>query len=354
MYPDFDSKQFLRQHIDSILSFYDPNIDDPNGGFYQNFNDDGTVYDYQTRHLVSSCRFVFNYANAWLQFRRKKDLSRVMNGVSFLRRHHLNPETGGYAWLLDTRHGHSIVKDGTNHCYGLAFVLLAYSYAHRAGIAGAEEFIEETWQTMNRYFWDEKHGLYKDEYNSDFSVCSTYRGQNANMHSCEALIAAYNATGEEKFLTRAFTIAHNIVNTQTSKTDGLIWEHYNENWQVDWDYNKTDPKNLFRPWGYQPGHHTEWSKLLLMLNQIRPQPWLVQRAQALFDRAMALAWDRANGGICYGFSPNGDICDGDKYFWVQAETMAAASLLMRETGHPKYQRWYTQIWEYCWEHLIEH
>ena len=49
---------------------------------------------------------------------------------------------------------------------------------------------------------------------------------------------------------------------QAAKADGLVWEHYDRDWNVDWDYHRDDPKHLFRPWGFQPGHQTEWAKLL--------------------------------------------------------------------------------------------
>ena len=139
-----------------------------------------------------------------------------------------------------------------------------------------------------------------------------------------------------------------------SKTDDLIWEHYHENWEVDWDYNRDDPQNLFRPWGFQPGHQTEWAKLLLILDHYRPQEWLLPRAMELFDNAMEKAWDYENGGICYGFAPDGEIYDGDKYFWVQAESFAAAALLAIRSGDDKYWDWYDQIWAYSWHHMVDH
>ena len=44
-----------------------------------------------------------------------------------------------------------------------------------------------------------------------------------------------------------------------------------------------------------------------------------------------MAWEPELGGIVYGFGPDGKACDGDKYFWVQAESLAATALL---TGIP--------------------
>jgi len=350
----FASPDFLRDHIHSILDFYAPNVDDPAGGFFQNFSDDGSVFDPHTRHLVSSTRFVFNYARAFLAFGNIRDLERVKSGLQFIREQHYNAQTQSYHWLLHSDGASTKVLDNSNHCYGLAFVMLAYSWAYRAGVNIARSYLEDTWLLMEQYFWDEKAGLYRDEYNGDFSVCSPYRGQNANMHSCEALIAAYEATQESRFLDRALTVAHNITVRQAALADNRIWEHYTESWQVDWEYNKDDPKNLFRPWGFQPGHQTEWSKLLLMLNQYAPNDWLVEKAQHLFDDALNTAWDNKNGGICYGFAPNNDICDGEKYFWVQAESFAAAARLATVTNNPKYWQWYDKIWQYAWDHMVDH
>jgi mannose/cellobiose epimerase-like protein (N-acyl-D-glucosamine 2-epimerase family) len=67
-----------------------------------------------------------------------------------------------------------------------------------------------------------------------------------------------------------------------------------------------------------------------------------------------MAWDTQFGGICYGFAPDGSICDGDKYFWVQAESLAAAALLAQRSGLQKYWDWYERIWRYSWTHFVDH
>ncbi len=347
---NFRSREFLLQHIEDILAFYHPRCIDPAGGFFQHFRDDGSVYDSQTRHLVSSTRFVFNYAKAFQLFGKPEYLQAVRHGVDFLRQRHRNPDTGGYSWVLN---GDQRV-DNTNHCYGLAFVLLAYSSALEAGVLEAKAYVQETYALMEKHFWCPDSGLYRDEISADWSEVSPYRGQNANMHSCEALIAAYQATSDSRYLDRAFTLASNICVRQAGLTDGLIWEHYDAQWQPDWEYNKHDPRNLFRPWGFQPGHLTEWAKLLLTLDRHRPTDWLQPRAQELFDAALDTAWDEQYGGICYGFAPDRTICDGDKYFWVQAESFAAAALLAKRSGEDRYWQWYDRIWSYSWQHLVDH
>jgi len=346
---DFRSRDFLIAHIRHTMAFYHPRCIDPAGGFFHFFKDDGSIYDTQTRHLVSSTRFVFNYAMAYLHFGDDIYREGVRHGLAFLRDVHRNPETGGYAWLLSNGH----VTDATNHCYGLAFVVLAYAKALEAGCDEARGYLSETWDLLETHFWDPHHGLYADEATADWQVLP-YRGQNANMHACEALLAAYEASGEQRYLDRAATLADHMVNRQAALAGGLVWEHYREDWSVDWEYNKGDRSNIFRPWGFQPGHQTEWAKLLLILDRHAPADWHVPRARALFDAAYERSWDAEFGGLVYGFDPDGAFYDTDKYFWVQAESLATAALLAQRSGDAKYWEQYDALWDYSWRHFVDH
>jgi len=349
--PKFKSKGFLIEHVKSIMAFYHPHcIDNNDGGFFQHFRDDGSIYDFETRHLVSSTRFIFNYSMAAIHFDNNDYLDAALHGIEYLRNSHLNKETGGYAWTMKGNE----VDDSTNYCYGLAFVLLAYSTSYKAGIEKSKDYIDETFELMEKHFWSKEHELYNDEISADWIVVSSYRGQNANMHSCEALIAAFEATNEQKYLDRAHLIANNICNRQASLADELIWEHFDSKWQIDWTYNKDRPDDLFRPWGFQVGHLTEWAKLLVILERHIDEEWLIPRAIKLFDDAIEMGWDENNEGLYYGFAPNGDICDKDKYFWVQAETIAAAALLAHRTNDKYYWDWYNRIWSFSWEYMIDH
>jgi mannose/cellobiose epimerase-like protein (N-acyl-D-glucosamine 2-epimerase family) len=357
--PQFRNAEMLTRHIQSTMVFYHPRCIDPSGGFYHYFKDDGSVYDKASRHLVSSTRFVFNYAKAYRQFGDPAYLAAVHHGLAFLRDAHRNPDTGGYAWQLRWGDGKADITDGNNHCYGLAFVLLANAHALAAGVNAAHATMNETFALMERHFWQEEHGLYADQASADWSLLEPYRGQNANMHCCEALLAAYEASGEIHFLHRAETLARNVAVRQAGLAGGLIWEHYHADWTIDLEYNLDDRKNLFRPWGYQPGHFAEWAKLLLNLERHAhvlgcPSDWLLPRAQSLFEVAVTTAWDGQHGGLRYGLDLDRQVCDDDKYFWVQAEGIAAAAVLALRTGDNAYWEWYDRLWGYSWRHMIDH
>ncbi|MGN4192382.1 AGE family epimerase/isomerase [Burkholderia gladioli] len=351
---NFRDADFLLSHVRHTLHFYAPTVYDPTGGFFHFFRDDGSIYERDTRHLVSSCRFVFNYAMAYRQFGDARHLDYVRHGLRFLREAHWDPVLEGYDWELEWRDGRKLAtRDGTRHCYGLAFVLLAGAHAAMAGVEEGRELVEHTFALMEKHFWDAEGGLYKDDATADWQV-SGYRGQNANMHTTEALLAAYEATGELRYLDRAELVATNITRRQAALSQNLVWEHYHADWSIDWEYNKEDSTNIFRPWGFQPGHQTEWAKLLLILERHRPLDWLLPRAIELFDAAFAHAWDSEHGGLVYGFGPDYTVCDHDKYFWVQAETFAAAALLGARTGSERFWDCYDEIWRYSWQHFVDH
>jgi mannose/cellobiose epimerase-like protein (N-acyl-D-glucosamine 2-epimerase family) len=370
--PDFRSASFLRNHIVRTMAFYDDRARDPDGGFFHFFRDDGTVYDRATRHLVSSTRFVVTHAQAVRHFpdhpRAANWRQGALHGLRFLDEAHRQPD-GGYAWLVRRDGGRTEVVDGTRHCYGLAFVLLAQAQASLAGVADLRDAIAATADQMQQRFWDPAQQLYADD--ADEHGClSPYRGQNANMHACEAMLAAFDATQDPEYLDRAWVLAEGVTRRLAARSRGLIWEHWqvgaDGHWQPDWEYNRHDRSNIFRPWGFQPGHLAEWAKLLVMLESRAGRrdggDWLLHRARELFAQAVEHGWDRKHGGMVYGFGPSGTdplhdklvVCDDQKYHWVQAETIAAAALLAHRTHDGGYWDWYDRVWNHAWRHFVDH
>ncbi|MQX30735.1 AGE family epimerase/isomerase [Sinorhizobium meliloti] len=349
--PDFRSKDFLLAHMREIMDFYHPIcLNEEDGGYYNEYRDDGFITDRKTQHLVSTTRFIFNYATAAVLFERPDFAEAAAHGVRYLDKVHRDPEHGGYFWLM--RGGDAV--DATKHCYGHAFVLLAYATAMKAGIPGTGARVSQTWDLLENRFREPDRELYKDEVSRDWGATSPYRGQNANMHMTEAMLAAYEATGEIRYLDRAETLARRICVELAANTQDVVWEHYRQDWSVDWDYNKDDPKHLFRPYGYQPGHMTEWTKLLLILERYRPQDWILPKALLLYETALAKSADLEFGGMHYSYGPEGKLYDLDKYHWVHCETIAAAAALAGRTGRERYWQDYDRLWRYSWRHLIDH
>ena len=101
------------------------------------------------------------------------------------------------------------------------------------------------------------------------------------MHLTEALMAAFEATGDNAYLEMAESIAALVIGKLASGERLARAEHFDENWELDRDYANGD---VFRPYGTTPGHSLEWTRLLLQL-------W------ELGGRRLALAARRRQGAL---------------------------------------------------------
>jgi len=349
--PDnFFSKEFLTQHIRDIIGFYQPRAVDPSGGFFQSFYIDGRKFNPEFRQIVSSSRMVINFMLAGKLLQDPKLLDIGRHGLEYIEKVHYNPAKQSYAFTVRNHKPEDMVEQA----YGYAFILAAHAAARAAGVAKDNVEVGRVFDLLERKFWLPDKGAYLDTISAEGVVDNSYRGQNSNMHMCEALIAAYEATKETRYLDRAEVLAETFAAKLAAKGGGFVWEHYDVNFEIDWEYNKNDPTNIYRPWGFQPGHQIEWAKNLLNIYRHRPKFWMVNRAKELFDGAWDLSWDDCHGGLVYGFGPDRKWCDSEKYFWVQGESIATASLLYQATKDPKYIEKYVCLWQYCWKHWVDH
>ena len=292
----------------------------------------GDRYTGEQRHLVATCRSVANFAMGAIADGPEWCLEAASHGLTALRDLHHDPENGGYHLVVDA--------DGTSHdetrsAYGHAFVLLAFARAAQAGLADARDDLAVTHDLIEERFRDER-GLLRSDCEPDWTVSEPYRGQNANMHACEAYLAAYEATEDSLYLDPARHIAGELTVALAAETDGLLWEHYTVDWDHDFAYNRDEPRHQFRPPGYQPGHHFEWAKLLGLLDRYEtasgtgssttaPETNWYARAVDLFEAAIDLGW--TGEGFAYTVEADGDIIVPDRYGWALAEGIGAAAVL---------------------------
>lgn len=348
--PSFSDVAFLRQQATTLIDFYLPrSVDRTTGGFVAAIADDGRIFEAQTRHLVSSCRYTHGFALGDHYGLRSGCREAAEHGLAFLQEAHHDPVHGGYFWRLSGRQP----NDRRKFAYGHAFVLLTAATAVSGGLP-ARSLLDDVSEVLETYFWRPGDGLYVDEISEDWAVVDHYRGQNANMHMVEALLAAFAATADPFYLDRAETVARRVAIDLPRQTGGLLWEHYNQDWQADLAYNKTTPHDLIRPYGVLSGHLLEWAKLLVLLTRARPNDWALPAARHFVDQAETRAWDTEAGGFLYAIDLDGRIVDDDKYHWTISEAIGGAVAMLGQTDEPRYQALFDASWDYAWTHQIDH
>lgn len=273
----------------------------------------------------------------------------VDHGMRFLWERHRDTTHGGYVWGVDDEGPTNPLKQA----YGHAFVILAASSAKVVGHPDADRLLADAREVLARRFWDASAGATTEEYAADWSSLGTYRGQNSNMHLTEALMAAFEATGDNECLAMAQSIAGLIIGRHAREHGWRVAEHFDASWQVQRDY-EGDP--MFRPRGTTPGHALEWSRLMVQLWELggRRHDWMIEAARALFRTTVAAGWDTATGGFYYTLGWDDRPDRADRYWWPLAEAIGAAAVLGAVDRDPFHETWYRRIWSFVTAHVIDH
>ena len=346
-------RQWLMSQAKALLDFFQPRLINKAGGFYV-LDDTGTPlpvtagHQGQERQLHDTARGVHCFAIACLLHRQgAEDL--LDHGMAFLWARHRDADNGGYFWGVDDVGTSNPAKQA----YGHAFVLLAAASAMVAGHPEANRLLTDVREVLLRHFWEVDRGAAREEFSADWHEVPGYRGQNANMHLCEALMAAFEATGDQEYLDMAGGIAELIVNRHARAQGWRVAEHFDATWQVDRHY-EGDP--VFRPSGVTPGHALEWSRLLIQLWQLgaRQASWLPEAARNLFDKAVQTGWDNGRGGFYYTLGWDDAATRPDRFWWPCAEGIAAAAVLERTFPGAGYEAWYRRIWGFVDAHVVDH
>jgi sulfoquinovose isomerase len=272
----------------------------------------------------------------------------VDHGMDYLWNRHRDPQHGGYVWSLDDER----YKDDTKQAYGHAFVLLAASSAKIVGHPLADTLLENVTQVLEQRFWEERHGAVAEEFARDWSPLTRYRGQNSNMHLTEALMAAFEATGDRGYLDKAERIAGLIIGRHATDLGYRVAEHFHEDWSLDRDYRGSD---VFRPSGATPGHWLEWTRLLLQLWVLggKRHEWMPNAARSLFRSSVELGWDGKYGGFFYTLDWDNRPALRQKLWWPCAEAIGAASFLCDHLPSDFHEAWYRRLWDFVARHVID-
>ena len=318
----------------------------PTGQFHS-LNWDGSEIAAAPQELHTTARLIHSYALG-KQIGFDGGDAIILAGLQNLEKGHKDPKHGGYIWSFDENGPCDTLK----LAYGHVFVLLAGASALQAGFEEADRLISEISQILDEYFWDNTVGRFKEEFNSDWTPFSSYRGMNANMHGSEALLAAFEATQDQVFLDRAGSILDFFVGTVAPQHDWRIPEHYHLDWTVDAEY-QGDP--TFRPAGTTPGHSFEFARLRLQQWDLmgRPDNSAVFEARQLIETALNDAW-LPEGGFCYTLDDQGKIKTRDRFWWPVTEAIGAISVLQRVDPRPENEAWYRKLWEFANQYLIDH
>ncbi|QHQ35170.1 AGE family epimerase/isomerase [Algicella marina] len=334
--------EWLRAEATAQLDFFRPSLRS-DGGF-DTLARSGAPLPRGPQELHVTTRMIHSYALG--KAFGASDCDPIIDaGMAYLWQHHRDPEHGGYVWSTGPQ------GDATKLAYGHVFVLLAAASAKLAGHPDADRLLADIAEVLDTRYWEDSHGLFADEFTRDWQPFSAYRGMNANMHGTEALLAAFEATGEQIYLARAGRILDFFITRMAPAHAWRLPEHYTVAWQVDPDYAGNP---MFRPAGTTPGHSLEFARLALQHWDLSGRPGTPPDGpRRLIEQALADAW-LPDGGIAYTLAHDGSVAIADRYWWPVTEGIGALATLLKLCPEPQDEATYRRLWHFADSHFIDH
>ena len=223
-------------------------------------------------------------------------------------------DDGGFIHLYNLD---GTIQDDTRDAYDQCFVLLGFAALWKAQKNPlAKEWGEKTLQFMDRQFADEKNGGYFETPGG-----SDIRRANPHMHFFEAMLAWYEATGEEDYLDRAKKIIDLFKTKFFDHENWRLHEMFDANWvPSDNDINKVEP-----------GHHYEWVWLLLKYVTLSGDDSVKDYARKLYATAIAFGHYPKTDSVALRMHFDGSELSSTGRMWCQTEGLKAA-LALKEHG----------------------
>lgn len=243
--------------------------------------------------------------------------------------------------------------------YDHSFVILAAASGVIAGVPLADDLLDASLRTFDGLWWDESAGMVVDSRDSSSLAIDPYRGANANMHTVEALLAAWSATHDDSLLVKAERISSRILGFFLAN-DFRLPEHFDAQWVAQLGYNEDRPADAFRPFGSTIGHWLEWSRLMTQVAVscdhagIERDPRLDVIPAHMYRRALMEGWGvDEESGFIYTIDFHGRPVVHQRMYWVLCEAIGAAATLRISTSDPTYAEDIACFWQWAKEFLIE-
>ena len=348
-----ENKAFMNELTEDLLRF-GHKFPSPSGSSYY-LGDDGTPWKERARETWITCRMSHVYSIGKL-LSHEGSMELVNEALKGIRGELHDTKNGG--WFPGVSADGSILPN--KQCYAHAFVILAAASGVLIKAEGASELLKEALELYDKKFWNEEEGLSCDTWNTEFTVCDSYRGLNANMHTVEAFLAVADVTSDEKYRVRAGRIIDHVI-SWASCNNWRIPEHFTSTWEADLECNKDRPADQFKPYGATPGHGIEWARLITQWATSTYElgsdscSKYVDAACNLFNRAISDAWNTDGApGIVYTTDWEGNAVVYDRMHWTLAEAINTSAVLYRATKDSKYADNYATFMEYLDMKVLDH
>lgn len=289
-------------------------LDGDNGGYVEQLTKEGRDAEvgYKRTRVAARQVYVFSHA-AILGWSAGNELAAP--GIDYLINRVWQGADKGFARQLSQT---GDVEDPTPDLYDHAFVLFGFAWRHKA----TKDALSREWmhRTLDFVETHMRHPSGEGFWNT--LPPEGWRQQNPHMHLTEACLAAYEATGEERFAVTARQLIALFRTRLFNASTATLGEYFTD----DWSPAPGEDGQIV-----EPGHQMEWAWIL---NAARKQLGIETAAEirALISFAETHGVDPASHVTYNSVTRAGAPLDRGSRTWPNTERMKAAVALWELDG----------------------
>ena len=340
----------------NILPYWMGRVPDPDGGMYGRITGDDIVDPSAPIGNIMTARVLWTFASAYRLFKDSGDpasakqyLEMAVMARNLIINRFYDPEFGGTYWSLNPD---QTPLDTKKQIYAIAFTIYGLAELNRAtGDGKALEYAIKLFNSIEEHSFDAVRGGYFEAFTREWADIEDMRlsdkdaneskTMNTHLHVLEAYTCLYrvwkNSLLEERLRGLISVFGQHIIGN-----DGHLKLFFDNDWNCGYDT-------------VSYGHDIEASWLLHEAALVLGDDEVLERVEALVPRIAEAAGEGFSheGGMIYEkHGPDGPA-DGDRHWWVQAETVVGYFNLWDHFGSQEGLEKALTCWEFIKGNLVD-
>ena len=296
---------------------------------------------------IMTARMLWTFASAYRLLRNEKYLEMAVRAKNYIIKHFYDNVSGGTWWSLN--------PDGTpldtkKQIYAIAFTIYGLAELNRAtGDGQALEYAIKLFNSIEDHSFDSLKDGYFEAFTRDWSPIEDMRlsekdaneskTMNTHLHVLEAYTCLYRVWNNSLLEKRLRGLIE-IFEKRILGQDGHLKLFFDEDWNSSYDI-------------VSYGHDIEASWLIHEAALVLGDAEVLSRIEKLVPAITDAAGEgfSPEGGMIY--EKTGDETDGDRHWWVQAETVVGYFNLWHHFGRQEGLENALMCWEFIKSSLID-
>ena len=343
------AKQVKQELTQNILPYWTERMQNPEGGFHGRINGADKLDPEAPKGAIMNARLLWTFASAYRILGEKSYLEMAQRAKREIIDSFYDPEFGGIYWSLN--------PDGTpldtkKQIYAIAFAIYGLAELNRAtGDGEALEYAIKLFNSIEDHSFDTQKDGYFEAFTREWAQIEDMRlsdkdaneskTMNTHLHVLEAYTCLYRVWGDGRLKERLRGLI-DIFEQHILGPDGHLKLFFDDDWNCAYDI-------------ISYGHDIEASWLI-------HEAALVLGDQQVLDRMLTLVPSVAKAAL-EGFTPEGGMIyekhgpegpvDGDRHWWVQAETVVGCLNLWDHFGDQEGLENALMCWDFIKANLID-